>query len=73
MHKNHKVVLNALLHLKNKEKLKNIYIVSTGSKEEHRNTEYFHEIEKEQQKHEQSLTLARQKFEREMAKLGQNG
>ncbi len=46
IHKNHKVVLNALLHLKNKEKLKNIHIVSTGSKEEHRNTEYFHEIQK---------------------------
>lgn len=46
MHKNHKVVLNALLHLKSKNKLKNILIVSTGSKEEHRNTKYFHEIEK---------------------------
>ena len=46
MHKNHKVVLNALLYLKNKDKLKNIFIVSTGSKEEHRNTKYFHEIEK---------------------------
>ena len=46
MHKNHKVVLNALLYLKNKHKLKNIFIVSTGSKEEHRNIKYFHEIEK---------------------------
>ena len=46
MHKNHKVVLNALLHLRNKEKLKIYFIVSTGSKEEHRNTKYFHEIEK---------------------------
>ena len=32
----------------------------------------FNEIEKEQQKHEESLNLARQKFEREMAKLNQN-
>ncbi len=46
MHKNHKVVLNALLYLKNKKKLKNIFVVSTGSKEEHRNTKYFYEIEK---------------------------
>ncbi len=46
MHKNHKVVLDALLYLKNKDKLKNILIVSTGSKEEHRNTKYFYEIEK---------------------------
>ena len=46
MHKNHKVVLNALLHLKNKNKLNKIFIISTGSKEEHRNTKYFYEIEK---------------------------
>lgn len=46
IHKNHKVVLKALLYLKNKDKLKNIFIVSTGSKEEHRNTKYFYEIEK---------------------------
>lgn len=46
MHKNHKVVLNSLLYLKNKDKLKNIFIVSSGSKEEHRNTKYFYELKK---------------------------
>ena len=46
MHKNHKVVLNSLLYLKNKKRLKDVFIISTGSKEEHRNTKYFYEIEK---------------------------
>lgn len=46
MHKNHKIVLNSLLYLKNKNKIRDIFIVSTGSKAEHRNTKYFYEIEK---------------------------
>ena len=46
MHKNHKVAaLNSLLYLKNKDKLKNIFIVSSGSKEG-RNTKYFYELKK---------------------------
>lgn len=44
IHKNHIVVLKALLHLKKKKKIQNICIISTGSKEEHRHTNYFGDI-----------------------------
>ena len=47
VHKNHKVVIDALKYLKIKKKNKNIYIYSTGSKRDYRRPNHFDDLMKD--------------------------
>ena len=47
VHKNHKVVIDALKYLKIKNKHKNIYIYSTGSKRDYRRPNHFDDLMKD--------------------------